>query len=199
MAKRKHFPTFWLLFFSLLIVGGTFAAVIGWQKCEYEMKLAAHPLGYSEYVEKYADEYGLDKYLLYAVIKTESSFDSNAVSNVGARGLMQIMEETFDWIRFRLGEEELTVYDDMFDPKTNIRYGGYLVSYLMDKFGNIECAAAAYHSGVGTVSEWLSDADISKDGKTLDVIPGKNAAHYVNKINTALETYYALYETERKD
>lgn len=198
MTKRKHHGAVLLLFFSVLIIVGTIAGVFAWKKCEHEMELAAHPLMYSELVEKYAEEYGLDKYLLYAVIKTESSFDPEAVSNVGARGLMQIMEETFDWIQFRLGEENVTVYDDMFDPETNIRYGGYLLSYLMNKFGNVDCAAAAYHSGIGTVSEWLADPEISKDGETLDVIPARNAAHYVDKINTALEKYHAL-EKERNE
>lgn len=194
MTKRKHLGAFLLLIFSILIIGGTIAGIYAWKKCKHEMELAAHPLTYSELVEKYAEEYGLDKYLLYAVIKTESSFDPNAVSNVGARGLMQIMEETFDWIQFRLGEEDVTVYDDMFAPETNIRYGSYLMYYLMNEFGNIDCAAAAYHSGIGTVSEWLTNPEISSDGVTLNTIPAKNAAHYVNKINTALEKYHALYE-----
>ncbi len=198
MTKRKHLGAVLLLFFSVLIIVGTIAGIYAWKKCEREMELAAYPLMYSELVERYAEEYGLDKYLLYAVIKTESSFDPEAVSNVGARGLMQIMEETFDWIQFRLGEEDVTVYDDMFDPETNIRYGGYLLSYLMNEFGNLDCAAAAYHSGIGTVSEWLTDPEISKNGETLDVIPARSAAHYVDKINTALEKYHAL-EKERNE
>ena len=49
-----------------------------------------YPLEYQTYVERYSAEYGVDKYLVYAVIKTESGFDPDAVSNVGARGLMQI-------------------------------------------------------------------------------------------------------------
>lgn len=151
---------------------------------------------YTEYVETSAEEFGLDPYLLYAVIKTESSFDPSAVSNVGARGLTQIMEETFEWIRFRLGEEELTVYDDMFDPALNIRYGAYLMSYLLEKFGDVREAAAAYHSGAGCVSGWLSDGAYSSDGKRLDTIPSGSAAHYVQKIETAYRNYRALYETD---
>ena len=56
----------------------------------------------------------------------------------------------------------------------------------------------AYFSGVGTVSEWVKDPDISSDGIHLDNIPSKNAAHYVSKIKNALDAYYELYATERK-
>ncbi len=183
-----------LAVFIILLAIAAIAGIKAYKKSEYEFKLASHPLEYQEYVDKYAREYGLDKYLLYAVIKTESSFDSEAVSNVGARGLMQIMEETFDWIQFRLGEEGETVYDDMFDPETNIRYGGYLVSYLLEMFGqDVETAAAAYHSGAGQVSEWLDDGELSSDGKKLDEIPSSTASHYVDKIMKAYGTYKELY------
>lgn len=183
-----------LAVFIILLAIAVIAGKKAYQKSEYEFKLASHPMEYQEYVDKYAREYGLDKYLLYAVIKTESSFDSEAVSNVGARGLMQIMEETFDWIQFRLGEEGETAYDDMFDPETNIRYGAYLVSYLLETFGqDVETAAAAYHSGAGQVSEWLDDGELSSDGKKLDEIPSSTASHYVDKIMKAYETYKELY------
>lgn len=196
--KRKTKRSLLLLGFFLLILAAVIAAICAYRKCEREFRLSAHPLEYTEYVEASAEEFGLDSYLLYAVIKTESSFDPSAVSGVGARGLMQIMEETFDWIQFRLGEEGLTVYDDMFDPKLNIRYGAYLMSYLLEKFGDVREAAAAYHSGAGCVSEWLSDKAYSSDGKRLDTIPSDSAAHYVNKIENAYRNYRELYAEEQR-
>ncbi len=179
--------------FVLLLLAAAAAAVLAYRKCAYEFKKASHPLEYTEYVEKYAKEYEFDPYLLYAVIKTESGFECEAVSGVGARGLMQIMEETFDWIQYRLGEEDLTVYDDMFDPETNIRYGAYLMDYLLEKFDSVPTAAAAYHSGAGCVGEWLADRSLSSDGKTLDKIPSSAADHYVDKILNAYEAYRELY------
>ncbi|MCM1334507.1 MAG: lytic transglycosylase domain-containing protein [Bacteroides sp.] len=183
-----------LLGFILLIALAAIGGIYAYQKCQYEFLLSSHPLRFTEYVEASAEEFGVDPYLLYAVIKTESSFDPSAVSEVGARGLTQIMEETFEWIRFRLGEEAATVYDDMFDPAMNIRYGAYLMSYLLEKFGDVREAAAAYHSGAGSVSEWLSDAAYSADGERLDTIPSSSASHYVDKILAAYENYYKLYE-----
>ena len=53
-----------------------------------------YPLKYSEYVVKYAEEYNMDKYMVYAIIKAESNFDENAKSSSNAIGLMQIMETT---------------------------------------------------------------------------------------------------------
>ena len=53
-----------------------------------------YPLKYSEYVEKYSEEYNIDKYLVYAIIKAESNFKENAKSTSNAVGLMQIMEAT---------------------------------------------------------------------------------------------------------
>lgn len=151
-----------------------------------------HPLKYTNYVEQYAEEYSIPKTLVYAVIKTESGFRSDAVSNVGARGLMQIMEETFDWIKFKLGDDEAEYYD-MYDPKTNIRYGCYLLGFLLDEFGEIDVAVAAYHAGRGNVNSWLSDKRYSLDGIHLEHIPIADTAHYVNKINKAIDNYIRLY------
>ena len=53
-------------------------------------------------MEYYADKYGLEYAQVYAIIKTESGFKPNALSAVGARGLMQITEETFDWIKTKI-------------------------------------------------------------------------------------------------
>lgn len=151
-----------------------------------------HPIKYENYVERYAKEYHLDKYLVYAVIKTESGFRPDAVSNVGARGLMQIMEETFDWIKYKLSDDT-TDYYDMYDPETNIRYGCFLLGYLCDEFGNTDAAMAAYHAGRGRVNEWLLDERYSTDGVHLDTIPISDTAHYVSKINKAMDTYIRLY------
>lgn len=153
----------------------------------------SYPLGYRDYVERYAKENHIDKYLVYAVIKTESGFRPDAVSDVGARGLMQIMEDTFDWIKFK-SDDEKTVYYDMYDPKTNIDFGCRLLGYLYEEFGNVEAVAAAYHAGRGGVNEWLEDSRYSKDGVHLDVIPIPDTAHYVDKITKAMDMYIELYD-----
>ena len=88
-----------------------------------------YPQRYEEYVEYYAGKYGIDPMILYAFIRTESNFDPNVDSDAGARGLMQITEVTFDWIKTKIAPTEDLTFDDLYDPETNIRFGSYFVSY----------------------------------------------------------------------
>lgn len=151
-----------------------------------------YPLKYSEYVEKYSADFGIDKNLLYAVIKTESSFNPEAVSSADAVGLTQITPETFEWLKTKLGEEEADI--SLTDPETSIKYGAFFLGYLLDEFENTDTAVAAYHAGRGRVNEWLEDENISPDGKTLAKIPINETAHYVKKVNKALNIYNNLYK-----
>jgi len=152
-----------------------------------------HPIEYSNFVEHYANEYNIDKFLIYAIIKTESGFDSMAESNMGARGLMQIMPDTFEWIQWKWFSDDGLTYDDMYTPEFNIRYGARLISYHLNYYENIDNSIAAYHAGDGDVDRWLKDNTLSKDGKTLDNIPIAETQHYVNKVNKAYEIYTKLY------
>ncbi len=152
-----------------------------------------YPAKYSEYVETAAAENGIDKYLIYAIIKTESNFNENAESDVGARGLMQIMEDSFEWVKFRMDDNRDICYDDMFVPEYNIEYGSYLIKLLYEEYKDVPTALAAYHSGRGNVSEWLADPEYSSDGKTLDDMPEGKTKHYVKKVMTAYEGYTDLY------
>ena len=199
MRTKKKRSVFTVVIILMLV--GITAAVMYfgtnvYRRAEHQFKLDTHPLKYSEYVEKYADEYGMDKYVIYAFIKTESGFDPNAVSETGARGLMQLMESAFDWVKFRLGDGDDITYSDMFDPETNIRYGSYMVHYLTEHFGCTDTAAAAYFSGIGEVNGWVEDTRYSADGVHIDKYPSRSAEHYVNKINSALNTYSELYSGE---
>jgi soluble lytic murein transglycosylase len=155
-----------------------------------------HPIEFSETVERYAREFGVDKFLIYAVIKTESSFNPQAESHLGARGLMQIMPDTFDWLmNYRLFERNLELtFDDMYVIDHNVRYGAYFIAFNMEKYsGSIDNSLAAYHAGIGAVDGWLSNPDFSSDGVTLDKIPFADTQHYVNKVNAAYQTYLRLY------
>lgn len=155
---------------------------------------AAYPRKYDEYVTYYADKYDIDPYILYAVIRTESNFDPNAESDVGARGLMQITEVTFDWIKSKIAAEENLTFDDLYDPECNIRFGSYFIAYCLQRYHNdLSTAAAAYHSGLGTVDELLADTEYSSDGQTLTAFPYPQMRRYVQKVTSAYARYSEIY------
>lgn len=155
-------------------------------------KAVLYPRKYAGLIEQYSAEYGVDANLMFAVVRTESSFRPDAVSDAGAAGLTQITEETFDWIKWKLHEN--SAFADLFTPETSVKYGAYLMGFLLDDFGDYRTAAAAYHAGRAKVHSWLENGDYSPDGKTLSVIPSKDTAHYVAKITRAYEKYNSLYE-----
>ena len=153
-----------------------------------------YPCSYNEYVEYYAGKYNIDPLILYSFIRTESNFNPNAQSNVGARGLMQITEETFDWIKSKIAPTEPLTFDDLYDPETNIRFGTYFVSYCLLRYQqDLATAAAAYHSGWGTVDDLLVQSEYSADGKTLDHYPYPQMRQYVRKITHSYQRYQEIY------
>lgn len=151
-----------------------------------------YPMQYTDLICRNASEFGLEPAYVAAVILAESSYDANAVSGVNAQGLMQIMPETGAWIAGKFGES----YADgcLFDPETNIRYGCWYLGFLMERYGDDKtCSSAAYHSGQGTVDQWLKDPAYSSDGRTLNVIGGANADTYVKRVLEYYEKYDELY------
>ena len=113
-----------------------------------------------------------------------------------ARGLMQITEITFDWIKSRIAPSETLTFDDLYDPEVNIRFGSYYVAYCLLEYGDLATAAAAYHSGLGTVGELLANPDYSSDGRTLDEFPYPQMRRYVHKITTSYARYCEIYASD---
>lgn len=151
-----------------------------------------YPLKYSEYVQKYAEEYNMDKYMVYAIIKAESNFDENAKSSSNAIGLMQIMEttalETANKMDFEVTEEEL------FKPEINIKIGLKYFTYLLNHYNNnYPLAIIAYNAGMGNVDAWIKDRTIKEDGTDIENVPYKETNNYVRKILRDYEIYKELY------
>ena len=148
-----------------------------------------YPLDYKETIVEYADYYGINRALVFAMVKSESSFNKKAVSSKGAKGLMQITDKTAEYIAKKLGVEEY----DLFDEKTNVNFGCYYIKYLYVRFKDIETALVAYNAGEGNVSLWLTNEEYSKDGKTLLNIPFNESREYLQKIKLNFENYKKLY------
>lgn len=149
-----------------------------------------HPIEYASIVQSGAQEFGLEEAHIYAVILCESSFREQAVSSVGAMGLMQIMPETGRWIAGKLGEAESFTEEKLFDPETNIRYGCWYLAYLSRLYdADLDTVSAAYHAGSGNVGKWLEDESCSADGRTIDTTPYPATNNYMEKVHSAYEIY----------
>ena len=97
---------------------------------------------YDALILRYSRKYRIDPFLVKAVIRTESLFDPDAISDAGAQGLMQLMPATAE--RFRV--------TDMLDPEQNIRAGTEYLRFLLDLFkGDVKLAVASYNCGENLV------------------------------------------------
>ena len=152
-----------------------------------------YPMRYEAEIRQAAAEFSLDPAYVASVALAESSFDAEAVSSVGAIGLMQIMPETGEWIAHKL--DWPFTDETLFDPRANARLGAWYLRFLLDRYdGRVQNAIAAYHAGQGSVDAWLEDARYSSDGLTLERAGSSSTQHYINKVLSAYENYQILYE-----
>ncbi len=153
-----------------------------------------YPIKYKEQVYRYSTQSDVDPHLIFAIIKAESGFDSNAVSRKNARGLMQITIETGHWAADNLKMSEFNE-DDLYDPDINIQIGCWYVAWLMKQFNNdTDLVIAAYNGGNGNVSKWLKNKEFSKSGQTLEKIPFKETDRFLKKVKNNYSNYKKLYE-----
>ncbi|MFC5467127.1 lytic transglycosylase domain-containing protein [Cohnella suwonensis] len=125
-------------------------------------------------------KYGVDPALIKGVIQSESSFRSDAVSSAGAKGLMQLMDDTARGLGV----------SDSFDPAQNIDGGTRFLSYLLRKYeGNVQTALAAYNAGPGRVDRLgiANDADIASH---MDKLPDETQ-RYIRKVLDAASQWGA--------
>ena len=99
---------------------------------------------YEHLIKELSQTYNVNSNLVKAVVTEESCFNSNALSHVGAQGLMQLMPETATWLKVR----------DPGDPKDNLRGGVRYLSSLLKEFETVELALAAYNAGPGNVRRY---------------------------------------------
>ena len=157
-----------------------------------EMTITTYPVEYEELIRQYAAENEIPPAYVAAVILAESSYRPEAVSQVNAQGLMQILPSTAEWIAGKFDESYME--GCLFDPETNIKYGCWYLGFLMRRYdGSMRCSSAAYHAGQGTVDKWLADPASSSDGKTLDKIASDATGTYVERVLKYYEKYEEIY------
>ena len=115
---------------------------------------------YNEFISQASEEHHVDSALIASVIKAESNGDSNAVSPAGAKGLMQLIDST----AAQYG------VSDPHNPAQNIRAGTKYLKAMLDRFGDLKLALAAYNAGPANVERY--------DG----IPPFEETRHYVDKV-----------------
>ena len=150
-----------------------------------------YPIKYQEHIEAFSKEYDLDKYMVYSIIKNESDFDEKAESNRGAKGLMQIMPSTAEWIesvkKFGYSNE-----NQLYDAELNIMMGCWYISNLIEEFHDTEKAVAAYNAGRGNVAKWLCNDEFTRDNKLI-FIPFKETDVYLKRVMFSHKMYKYIY------
>ena len=194
-----------VVFTVLLAVGITAYSLMRGYLAECEKKHAAEQeyidnhylLLYRDLIEKYAGEYNLSPAYVSSIIRNESSFQARVESGAGARGLMQLMPDTAEWIAGKLHVNGYA-FERMFDPESNIQFGCWYLNYLSRLFrGDPVSVTAAYHAGQGQVKVWLSDPLLSEDGYSLPLssLPDGPTKKYAERVTRDYGIYQEKYFT----
>jgi soluble lytic murein transglycosylase len=185
----------------MILAGVALAAVVAGllvmrpfaDKAVHEIAL---PLRHEDIIRQQAAAKGLDPSLIAGVIYVESHF-RDQTSRAGAKGLMQLLPSTADYIAAKSGGTAF-VQGDLATPQVNISYGSWYLRYLLRKYrGSEVLALAAYNAGEGKVDQWYRAA--SEKGERFDVathIPFPETRDYVTRVLEARQRYRTEYKRE---
>ncbi len=151
------------------------------------------PLEYSEIIEQCATNNNLEKSLIYAVIKAESNFKSDATSHKNAVGLMQITKETGEWSAEKTGIKDYE-HRMLVNPEINIKIGTWYLSYLISELNNEDYAVMAYNAGINNVKKWVNNGTININNETYTDIPFGETKKYIFKVKIYKRIYEILYQ-----
>jgi soluble lytic murein transglycosylase len=153
----------------------------------------AWPTAFDGTVERVARAHGVEPALVYAVMREESGYQPDALSVVGARGLVQIMPDTGRRLASDLGA---AAFDpaELFVPERNLELGALYLSQLVDRFdGRLSAAIASYNAGPEPVARWLAADRGRDDDEWVESIPYDQTRSYVKRVLRSVHVYRALY------
>lgn len=143
------------------------------------------PLAFKEEIQRFAKSARVDSGWAMAIARRESSFMPDANSPVGARGLMQIMPDTANYI----AKKPVSI-SQLYNPVTNIDFGTDYLNYLMRRNdGNLIMATAAYNAGYSRVRQWIPRDRALPVDVWVETIPYRETREYVK----AVMAYYQIY------
>jgi len=152
-----------------------------------------YPAPWSDLVQRFADERGLDPLLLYAMMRQESAFDPHAGSSAGAFGLTQFIEGTAMDVARALGKD--VPFTQLARPALAIEFGAfYLASQVRQFDGNVYQGLAAYNGGGGNSARWRREAgDPSDVDRFQEEIDFSETESYIRLVMENYAWYRALY------
>jgi soluble lytic murein transglycosylase len=195
-ARRRRLLRRRLGFLGAVAVAGLAIALAIAPWADQAVQEVTLPLRHEDIIRQQASDKDLDPALIAGVIFAESHF-RDQTSHAGAKGLMQLMPETADYIAQKSGGTAF-VQGDLATPQVNIAYGSWYLRYLLDKYDGREALAlAAYNAGQGNVDEWLAQVGArGEQFRAADHIPFPETRDYVKKVLAAREDYRREYAGE---
>ncbi len=152
-------------------------------KCLASIQQILYPAPFVKHYNSLADKYRLSPSLLLAITRTESHFNPQAISRVGARGLMQLMPNTAKIEGLKEGES-------LFNPMVNISLGSKHLSRLMDQYDGEEIyAIAAYNAGTEAVNRWIKRYPNLSPIEWSELIGYPETLNYVKKVSYSAAIY----------
>jgi soluble lytic murein transglycosylase len=153
------------------------------------------PLKHEDVIRQQANEKGLDPALIAAVIYQETKF-RDRTSSAGAKGLMQLMPGTAEFIAHKSGGTQFEL-QDLGTPQINIAYGSWYLRYLIGRYnGNQVLAIAAYNAGEDNVDRWVSRAGGAGSFDADRDIPFPETRAYVQGVLDKRGAYARNYAKE---
>ena len=151
-----------------------------------------YPMYFEDLIKEYSLKYKIDPLLALAMIREESRFNAWNESVAGARGLMQIIFSTGEWIAQKLDFKDFN--DEMlFSSEININLGCWYIGYLKGKFSNdIILIISGYNAGPGTTDKWLERYDRSDLDNFVENIPYPETREHIKKVMKSYQMYKRL-------
>jgi soluble lytic murein transglycosylase len=156
----------------------------------------AFPLPYRAELERFAKLNGLDPFLVAALIRQESEFNSKAISSANARGLTQILPGTGRELSRRLKVRAYATAS-LFLPTVNLQLGTFYLKTIVDSLGGRwEAALAAYNAGPSRAKAWSSWGDFREPAEFIETVPFSETRNYIQTVLRNADTYRRIYSGE---
>jgi soluble lytic murein transglycosylase len=163
-----------------------FSELAIWQsihKKDWDILDLRFPIVYNNLYEEQSKQQGISKAYLYGITRQESMMNPNAVSSVGARGLMQLMPQTAKYVS-KKNKYDYKNVNELYKPEVNVKLGASYLNEMMSNFsGNRIYVTAGYNAGPHRSLKWQSKDGVKRDYVTyIETIPFTETRNYVQKV-----------------